>query len=51
VSAVLLKMVATVADKIVTMHIGDDRVKKLAAQQLCHQFDLATLRMSNLWKI
>ncbi|KAG8047551.1 hypothetical protein GUJ93_ZPchr0008g12023 [Zizania palustris] len=50
VSAVPPEMVATVADKrsakeawdaIATMRVGDDRVKKAAAQQLRSQFDRA----------
>jgi hypothetical protein len=51
VSAVPPEMVATVADKksakeawdvIATMRVGDDRVRKAAAQQLRSQFDRAT---------
>jgi hypothetical protein len=53
VSAVPPEMVATVADKktakeawdaIATMRVGDDRVKKAAAQQLRSQFDRAMFR-------
>jgi hypothetical protein len=53
VSAVPPEMVATVADKktakeawdvIATMRVGDDRVKKAAAQQLHSQFDRAMFR-------
>jgi hypothetical protein len=29
-------------DAIATMRVGDDRVKKATAQQLCQKFDLAT---------